>query len=102
MSYVSGQINFDQTNKAKMAVLLRIILLIGNASLLAFFVTVISDKHFTPDWRTYTLLIFLGVNFVYLLLGSDWRVRIFRLIRLWFDAKESELRQRANQSRKDE
>ena len=78
-----------------MAMLLRIILLISNASLLAFFAKMLSNRFFTPNWRTYALLIFLVFNFVYLLLGSTWHIRVFRLIGLWFDAKESELRKRA-------
>jgi hypothetical protein len=82
--------------------LLRIILLIGSASLLAFFAYQINYEHMHPDWRMYGLMIFLSLNFVYLLLGNrPSSGRIFRLISIWFDAKESELRQRADRSRQD-
>ena len=82
--------------------LLRIILLIGNASILAGFAYE-TYEHGQPNRQLYGLLIFLALNFVYLLLADQPSSgRIFRLIGLWFDAKESELRQRANQSRKDE
>jgi hypothetical protein len=83
-----------------MAVLLRIILLIGNASLLVFFVTMISEYHTTFYWWVYGPLIFLALNFVYLLLGPNrpkWRV--FSLIGLWLDAQENDLRKRAGQDK---
>jgi uncharacterized membrane protein len=67
----------SQRADPKMAVLLRIILLIGNASLLALLAYVISYKYTTVYRETYGLLIFLALNFVYLLLGR-------------LDAKESD------------
>jgi hypothetical protein len=47
-------------------------------------------------WLGTGILTTLGLNFLYLLLARyDNPGRIFRLINLWFDAKESELRRRA-------
>jgi hypothetical protein len=81
--------------------LLRIILLVGNASLLALFAYQINYEYMQPDWRMYGLSIFLTLNFVYLgLADQPSNGRIFRLIGLWFDAKESELRQRADRQDK--
>ena len=83
---------------------LRIVLIVANALLFAFFsYTAINQP---GEWRrssefVMVLLICLALNFIYLLLNqqtSNWR--IFRLIGLWFDAKESELRRRANQNQK--
>jgi hypothetical protein len=88
--------------------LLRIILLIGNALLLAWIgYLFFTASHTSTKWWEYLfaygLMTCLALNFVYLLLregkGANWR--ILRLIGLWFDAKESELRQRADQSRRD-
>jgi len=87
--------------------LLRIILLIGNAVFLAWLAyriaTIPAPSTRDPQfWLGWGIVICLALNFVYLLLNKDPNWRVFRLIDLWFDAKESELRQRANQSRKDE
>ena len=85
--------------------LLRIVLLIANAALMVFFAYLYSNKGPPQGGEAlpvYGIAIFLVLNFVYLLLSNqlpDWR--IFRLISLWFDAKESELRQRANRSRQE-
>jgi hypothetical protein len=94
--------------------LLRILLLIGNAVYLALWVYfLISQPPYAHrEWweylGAYGLLTLFALNLVYLLLdkGRSWSSfsnwRIFRLIGLWFDAKESELRQRADRrSRKD-
>ena len=92
--------------------LLRIILLIASAVFLAFVAYYIIDDILrgVPIGAypiRYGIFILLGLNFIYLLLAnqaSNWRTsnwRIFRLISLWFDAKESELRQRADRSRRD-
>jgi len=85
-----------------MAVLLRIILLASSPLLLAWLVTIVTDKN--VYWWVYGLLIFLPLNFIYLLANQPfkWRLsnwRICRLIGLWLDAKESELRQRADRPR---
>jgi hypothetical protein len=60
-----------------------------------------SVDHPGPEvWFGYTLTTCLALNFVYLLLNEQkLNRRIFRLVGLWFDAKENELRKRANQSR---
>jgi hypothetical protein len=56
-------------------------------------------------WFVYVMVGSLILNFVYLLMdhqrtGERWRV--FRIVSLWFDAKEAELSARANRSRPDE
>jgi hypothetical protein len=85
---------------------LRLVLIAANALLLAWTAYLFSTEPGTHRdagfWFGWGLLICLSLNFIYLLLNdidrkSNWR--IFRLIGLWFDAKESELRQRADQSR---
>jgi len=95
--------------------LLRIILLIGNAGYFAFFGYLSITERQGAWWAPlalYALVTCLALNFIYLLLSvqpSDWRTpnwripnwRVFRLIGLWFDAKESELRRRADRSRQD-
>ena len=85
-----------------MCVLLRIVLLIANAGLLAITAYHMSTERGDLTWQGYALLTLFVVNFVYLLghKGSDLG-RVFRLIGLWFDGKESELRQRADRSRQD-
>jgi hypothetical protein len=86
----------------------RWVLLAANAGLLAWLLYLMGSRTPAPGehWLAYTLLICLALNCVYLLLGnnrpSNWRNwRIFRLVGLWLDAKETELRQRADRSRQD-
>ena len=86
--------------------LLRIILLVGNALIFAWlaylFATNIGLPKDPQSWFGLGVLICSALNVLYLLLANrtpNWR--IFRLISLWFDAKESELRQRADRSRQD-
>jgi hypothetical protein len=73
--------DLHQRADPKIGVLLRIILLIGNASILALLAYLISYKYtvYWPTtlsvvvifvWETYGLLIFLALNFVYLLLAN--------------------------------
>jgi hypothetical protein len=92
--------------------LLRIILLVGNAGYFASWVYIAITQSHAPslDWWDlffYGLMTCLALNVVYLWLFMDWRVfrssnwRVFRLIGLWFDAKESELRKRIDRSRQD-
>jgi hypothetical protein len=84
--------------------LLRIILLVVNA---VFFARIgylcITNPPVEGDVEgyllVYGLLVVLAFNFVYLSKGSNWRIP--RLIGLWFDAKKSVLRQRADRSRQD-
>jgi hypothetical protein len=85
---------------------LRIILLIANTALLVTLAYLYSTRGLPSGedrLPIYGITIFLALNFVYLLL-LDKQVlnrRFSRLIDLWFDAKENELRQRVNQSRPD-
>ena len=89
-----------------MSGLLRIILLVGNAVLFAWLGYIVAtdpepatDPQFVLACGVLTLL---ALNFFYVLLANrpfNWRA--LRLISLWFDAKESELRQRADRSRQD-
>jgi hypothetical protein len=90
---------------------LRIILLIANAAYFAGWGYVVTMARPTSaEWWTYPIAYGLGAclafNIAFLWMGkdghsrfrlSDWR--IFRLIGLWFDAKESELRRRAGQDK---
>jgi hypothetical protein len=78
---------------------LRIILLIGNALVLAWLAYIfITEENLLPSF--YALTIVFALNVVYLLsISSKWRVS--RLIDLWFDAKENELRKRIDRSRQD-
>jgi hypothetical protein len=81
----------------------RIILLAVNGLVLAAFAYLLVTQRFN--------LVLIGMislfvlNFAYLLQTTppaNWRTpnwRIFRLIGLWFDAKESELRRRAGQDK---
>ena len=81
---------------------LRIVLLIGNAVLLAWLgYRIAKYPPGTGDQFLLPLLVpCLALNFIYLLLGNrPSNFRIFRLIDLWFDAKESELRRRARQDK---
>ena len=88
--------------------ILRIILLVGNAVFFAWLAYIMATvPGSAPDdptaWLGYGIFAFMVLNFFYLLLGngpSNWRNwRIFRLIGLWLDAKENELRKRAGQDR---
>ena len=92
---------------------LRIILLVVNAGYFALWGYIVISQHPDPSakWWQYLIAYGLGVclafNLAYLWLDKDrsWPAfrssnwRIFRLIGLWFDAKESELRQRARQDK---
>jgi hypothetical protein len=86
--------------------ILRVILLIANAVLFAwlgYIVVVTEEPSYDPDFALACgVLTFLALNFFYVLLAHrtpNWR--IFRLIGLWFDAKESELRKRADRTRQE-
>lgn len=85
---------------------LRLVLIVANVVFLAWLGYVIAtvrgpSPHDAQFWLGYGILTCLVLNLAYLLLHKaglpNWR--IFRLISLWFDAKESELRQRVNKSR---
>ena len=87
-----------------MSGLLRIILLVGNAVLFAWLGYIVATDPEPATDPQFLLacgvLTFLALNFVYVLLANqplNWRA--LRLIDLWFDAKDSELRQRADRSR---
>jgi len=80
--------------------ILRIVLLIGNAAFFAWLGYIVAtdpepatDPQFVLACGVLTLL---ALNFFYVLLAyRPFNWRIFRLIGLWFDTKESELRERA-------
>jgi hypothetical protein len=87
---------------------LRLVLIAANALLFVLVAYLFSTKTAgsTDFWFGIGLFIYFGLHFGYLLMNppggashgtSNWR--IFRLVGLWLDAKESELRQRADQSR---
>ena len=84
-----------------MSGLLRIILLVGNAVLFAWLGYIVATDPEPATDPQFVLacgvLIVLALNFFYVLLANrplNWRV-----FRLWFDAKVSELRQRVDRSR---
>jgi hypothetical protein len=86
--------------------LLRIILLVGNAVLFAWLAYIVATDPEPATDPQFLLacgvLTFSALNFVYVLLANrplNWRV--FRLIGLWFDAKISELRNRADRTRQE-
>jgi hypothetical protein len=85
--------------------LLRIILLVVNALVLAWVAyqySTLGLPRGEDRLPVYAMTIFLVLNFVYLLPGNqlfNWRAS--RLIDLWFDAKENELHKRINRSRQD-
>src|SRR5215470_10237493 len=95
---------------------LRGILLIANALVLVYLAAAfIADFLIHPHMSSWAALGSLGLmcmfalNIVFLFRDKDrfWPIfrfsnwHVFRLIGLWFDAKESELRQRADRSRQD-
>jgi uncharacterized membrane protein len=82
---------------------LRIVLIVANALLFAFLLYLFinyapSRINFGP-WLLVGYLACFALNFIYLLLAPQKsNSRLVRLIGLWLDAKESELRQRAKPS----
>jgi len=88
---------------------LRVVLVVGNALLFAWVAYLTSTNPPSHGWEYIILFGALGVwglNLVYLLAHRQKvehqpkpKSRIFRLIGLWLDAKEGELRQRADRSR---
>jgi hypothetical protein len=67
--------------------------------------TISKDHHRDIPWFVYAWPVALALNFVYLILNHPNRaqkpLRVFRMIGLWFDAKENELRARAASSEKE-
>jgi hypothetical protein len=80
-----------------MMAILRYFLLIVTAICFADLNYELWKDHRGVPWFVYGIWVSLVLNFVYLAMatpeGPTWR--LFRLIGLWFDAKESELRARA-------
>ena len=59
-----------------------------------------TDNQLTAAFGRPSFSLFFSAPSILLRLALHrWRIRIFRLIGLWFDAKETELRQRADRSR---
>ena len=81
----------------------------GNAAFFAWLAYIMATIRGSPKdptfWLAVGILTFLALNFLYVLLVpyifQRNPSRLFRLIDLWFDAKESELRKRADRSRQD-
>ena len=96
-------------NLGAMRLLLRIILLVGNAAFFAWLAYIVVTIRGSPKdptfWLAAGILTFLALNFLYVLLVpyifQRNPSRLFRLIDLWFDSKESELWKRADRSRQD-
>jgi hypothetical protein len=92
--------------------ILRYFLLAATAGTFAEIIYILSVDRRSPPWFVYGWLICLVLNFVYLVMNprtdaNATRVsgtktpRVFRIVDLWFDAKETELRARANRSEKE-
>jgi hypothetical protein len=83
---------------------LRYLLLAATATAFAALIYGIFHHRDNP-WFVYTWLVVIALNFVYLVLNHPNRaqkpLRVFRMIGLWFDAKENELRARATSSEKE-
>jgi hypothetical protein len=77
----------------------RVALLLANAALLAFIVGLAVTDPEGGEWLGYAVISCFLANIVYLLL-NPWRVQwhVFRVVSLWFDAKEAELRARAQKA----
>ena len=107
--YSSRQVAPNVLNLGAMRLLLRIVLLVGNAAFFAWLAYIVVTIRGSPKdptfWLAVGILTFLALNFLYVLLVpyifQRNPSRLFRLIDLWFDAKESELRKRADRSRQD-
>ena len=87
-----------------MSILFRVLLLIANAVFLAYFANLLSTKspRGSDWWLLYGIVTFLAFNIAYLFLHGKFQFgRVSRLIGLWFDAKEAELRDRAVRSKED-
>ena len=99
----------DVLNLGAMRGLLRIILLVGNAAFFAWLAYIMATIRGSPKdptfWLAIGILTFLALNFPYVLLVpyifQRNPSRLSRLIDLWFDAKESELRKRVDRSQQD-
>ena len=77
----------------------RVALLLANAALGIFLAYLAVKDIGSGKWFGYAVLGCLSANFIFLLLNPQrmqWRV--FRVLSLWFDAKEAELRTRAQKS----
>jgi hypothetical protein len=79
----------------------RIVLLLVNAALFAWigYYVVKDPRH--GELLGYAVLICLPANCLYFLLDRPRRIqwRVLRILSLWLDAKESELRARAQKAR---
>ena len=78
--------------------LLRYLLLAASAGTAGFLIYVSITGRVQAPWFVYGWAAACVVNFVYLLLERPpvGSIRLFRLVALWLDAKESELRARIN------
>jgi hypothetical protein len=92
--------------------ILRYFLLAATAGTFAEMIYILSVDRRSPPWFVWGWLICLVLNFVYLVMNphsgtntsrvsSTETPRVFRIVDLWFDAKENELRARANRSEKE-
>jgi hypothetical protein len=82
---------------------LRLIVIAANVVFLAWLGYVIAtapgpSSHDSQFWLGWGILTCLALNLVHQ--AGPQKSRIFRLISLWFDAKETELRRRADQNQK--
>ena len=77
----------------------RVVLLLANAATFLWFGRLFVTDPGGGRWLGYAVLVCLFANFVYLLLNRgrvQWR--LFRVVSLWLDAKEAELRARAQKA----
>jgi hypothetical protein len=89
---------------------LRLVLIFANLVALAFAIYIVNREiayngrlEGSAFWGLSAILTGLGLNLLYLLVHQSLssKARSSRLINLWLDAKENELRQRVDRSRRD-
>ena len=81
--------------------LFRVVLLLTNAALFTPLAYLVVKDTGSAKWFGYALLACLAANFVFLLLNPQrMQSRVFRVLSLWFDAKEAELRARVQKSQR--
>ena len=84
--------------------LLRYLLLVASAGTAGFLIYVSITERVHEPWFVYGWAAACVLNFLYLLLerAPVGGIRLFRLVSLWLDARESELRARISGSRSDQ
>jgi hypothetical protein len=77
----------------------RLVLLITNLGLFAALTREAVKNPAGWNWLGYALFACLAANVIYLLLNPErMQLRVFRVLSLWLDAKETELRKRVREN----